>query len=361
MKISRIIVALLVLLGVSVHTHGIVNGYETPDCSGDFVIADSLATLIYWDGKEFNGKVWNFESYQKLTDIEDGEDEENIGDCIRFSSSPLYASLIQQAKVYKPVFLPAFILRLEGDFDAEKNQKLLDLWKQKTMHNPYINGQALPHTNTIFSSETPAEWDTTQPGYFYTENNKTYRVYGEVIVDDPLKINIYAHNIRIKANSEDIDFEDFVISTQMEEHIHALQIKALETDLRNELAGKPKEYQLNEEEFQVLFKIVIKAEKLIMDKEAKEFRQNVLFPYVFGRPAPMILDPEFTIPNDYEENRKKFRELAIKNISENADISEMIEYTKLLVDWIVELETPTSVVNPDYRKQQEREDSEEHE
>jgi len=357
MKISRIIVALLVLLGVSVHTHGIVNGYETPDCSGDFVIADSLATLIYWDGKEYNGKVWNFESYQKLIDIEDDiEDDENIGDCIRFSSSPPNTSPVDQATVYKPIFLPAFIPRLEGDFDAESNQKLLDLWKQKTINNPYINGQALPHTNTIFSSETPAEWDTTQGVYDITIGGESFHVLGKVTIGDPIKINIYAHNIRISANSEDIDFEDLVISTQMEEHIHALQVKALETDLQNELAEK--EIQLNEEKFYKLLKDVYKVSKVAIEVEAKEFRQNALFPYVTGRPAPMILDPEVTIPDDHHEKLEEYRELAIKVASETASLLEKVRYRYLKRNYFDKLNRPASVRNPDYKRQPEPEDSE---
>lgn len=144
-----------------------------------------------------------------------------------------------------------------------------------------------------------------------------------MIVGDPLKINIYAHNIRFVANSEDIDFEDLVISTQMEEHIHALQIKAIETDLKNELAEK--EIQLDEEKIQEVLADLNTAEELIMEVGAKEFRQNVLFPYVTGRPAPVILDPEFTIPDDYHENRETVRELAIKYVSESASLIEKLQ------------------------------------
>lgn len=125
MKVYRLVVALLVLLGASTHTHGVVNGYETPDCSGDFVIADSLETLRHWHGKKFNGKVWRFKSYQTVIDI---EDDESVGDCMRFTSSYPIIVPDEPVKDPKPIFLPAFIPRLEGDFDAEKNQKLLDLW-----------------------------------------------------------------------------------------------------------------------------------------------------------------------------------------------------------------------------------------
>lgn len=95
-----------------------------------------------------------------------------------------------------------------------------------------------------------------------------------------------------------------------------------------------------------------------MEIEAKEFRQNVLFPYVFGRPAPLILDPEVTIPDDHHEKLEEYRELAIKVASEKASLLEKVRYRYLKRNYFDKLNRPASVRNPDYKRQPEPEDSE---
>lgn len=349
MKIYRLIVVLLVLLVATTHAYGVVRGYENERCKGEFAIAADVATLLYWDGKKINGKVWHFKSYIKLpnTDTCHPLTGQSISDKTIAPSAP--------AGIPNPIFIPAFIPRIAGDFDADANQTLLDVWQEKTDDIPYITGWVGETTRTTWSSITPAEWDT-------EAFPPTVTMHAEVLADrDPLRINIYVDNIRRDAAAEDISFNDLVIDVQMEEHIHALQITTLKENIKNELEQLPDDFELpNDFNFQELLQTLLIADELIMEVEAKTFIHEIIYPYVFGRPSPTKIDPKFTIPDDYYEKRLKFHQLAKKLHYGTIKQPEAIKY-KELIEYFSSLPQVGSVKNPDYEKQVEPEDSEQHE
>ena len=58
------IVVLLIVLGVSAYGEGRVRGYETTDCTGQFLEAGSLGELDeYHDQEDGFGNTWHFESF----------------------------------------------------------------------------------------------------------------------------------------------------------------------------------------------------------------------------------------------------------------------------------------------------------
>lgn len=108
---------------------------------------------------------------------------------------------------------------------------------------------------------------------------------------------------------------------------------------------------------------MLAADNLMYEQEAKEFIAEIMFPYLYGTEAPLI--PEVNIPDDYEENRLRFREL-IKKVYQPHDPNnplthpEALEY-KGLVKYFKDLAKEiraASRINPNYKKPATQDDEE---
>lgn len=235
MKIYRLLVTLLVLLVVSAHANAaIYRGFESDDCTGDFLIAGNYSSLIKQDGNEdIYGKVWNFISYDTVPSpypepkCHDFNKSGTIVDNTTIPPNP--------NNVSKPFIIlhPRAFPTLAGDFDAKANKTLLKSWQPATDSIEIIAN---------WQSKNGATWDSKIPYEWNTEAvPPTIYHYGKLAIDeDPIEARIYAHNIKRDSQANGIPFEDFTICIQMEEHIHALQIKHLYDYVKDNFPALPR-------------------------------------------------------------------------------------------------------------------------
>ncbi|MYF54130.1 MAG: hypothetical protein F4166_10050 [Gammaproteobacteria bacterium] len=324
MKVYWLIIPLLLFVGVSMYAD-IYRGYRTIDCTGEYLIADSLIDLYKQDGQEGpDGEVWNFESYIELPFIED---------CRRFSGTVSIIVKILLANDDTPpvVFLPApFPFTVPwADFDEEKNQELLDSWLPKAKKRR-ADWEGI-YSGATLSTEVTVEWKLNKDIQDETERNTLAQIDFE---KDPWEIEIFLRNIYVIANAHQIPPQHLIIYAQMEELIHAKQAKKLA-----ERDG------MSTDEFEG-FDL---ADFHAMEVEAKITIEEEVWPILYGILPPLLLEPLENNPafEDYWENREEYYELVEKE--RNGEIEEPdVERFEALKEYFRNLPLVGSRINQKY-------------
>ena len=327
MKIPHWIAVLTLLASVSLYAEVYV-GYQTSDCSKekDFVIAGSVQELKKYDNQNDD---WTLRSYKRVDPPED---------CVEYTGSVKSPFVTpgslpdntEAAVVFIPAPFPVEIL--SSDFDAEKNQELLDSWQPETAKREPIATWVGPETDTMWTHITPYEWEIT--------SEPSGGTYGSLIFfEKPYKIKIYIETIYRDAKANNLPFEHVVMQVQMEEHIHAIQLDAEEND-----ADKLRK--------------LTRADEFAMDFEAKTLIQEVIWPYIYGMQPPYLMRP-VEKPADYDANREEYNELWVKdklyglNWFDNKRFLELDEY------FTDDVPKVNSYPNPNYEGESNTGDEEE--
>ena len=288
MKVYWLIIPLLLFVGVSTYAD-IYRGYRTIDCTGEYLIADSLIDLYKQDGQEGpDGEVWNFESYIELPFIEE---------CRKFSGTVAIIVKILLANDDTPpvVFLPVpipFTIPF-ADFDEKANQKLLDSWLEKAVERlPDWRGT---ESTATLATEIEVEWKINKTlNDPETEHGRLAQIDFK---KEPWEIELFLDNIYKKAMVHKIPPEHLIILAQMEEIIHAKQGAALDP-WEDGTGYDPR------------------ADPIAMEVEAKLDIENKFWPILYGMYPPMIMViPDPPVDKNYHKKREAFHKLVKKLIN----------------------------------------------
>ena len=324
MKTHKIIVPLLLILFIGVNTQesgeGIHRGYESLDCTGEFLIAASFIDLVRQDGrKDSNGKVWNFKTYIRLPSIDECEDFDKSGTIIG-------KKIVVSPDNYKPVvFLPApipFTIPF-ADFDEEANQKLLDSWLDKAVERlPDWRGT---ESTATLATEIEVEWKINKTlNDPETEHGRLAQIDFK---KEPWEIELFLDNIYKKAMVHKIPPEHLIILAQMEEIIHAKQGAALDP-WEDGTGYDPR------------------ADPIAMEVEAKLDIENKFWPILYGMYPPMIMViPDPPVDKNYHKNREEFHKLVKKLINKGKLKREDVRTYDRLLEYFETLNETTQIVS----------------
>ena len=331
MKILHWIAVLTLLASVSLYAEVYV-GYQTSNCSKEkeFVIAGSVEELEKYDNQNDD---WVLRSYRRVSPPEDCVEYTGSEDVKKNFVTPRSLPANTEAPV---VFIPhPFpVPIIWNDFDAEKNQELLDSWLPETAHREPIANWVGTESDATWSTHTPAEAEWSAPAV--PKFGEPLTVLGRVdFSTSPWKIEIYAERIYRRAQANGIPEEHLLKNTQMEEYIYVLQGKAAQKMGRN---------------------VGTVADKFAWEVEAKLLRQEIIWPYLYGTLPPMLLDSSTAVKDpDYDENREKFHELD-KKLSKHGKLigSDAEEYLELLGYFnTINANLVASRINPNYEGEEE--------
>lgn len=330
MKTHRWIAVLTILTSVSIYAEvEVYRGYQTEGdkkCTEEFVIAGSIKELEKHDKQNDD---WTLRSYKRV--VPPGECEEYTG-----TPSPIFVSpaSLPDNTAAPVVFIPTpFPVRmLSSDFDAKKNQELLNSWQPRTTEIPPIAAWVGPETDTMWTHITPYLWEITrEPGD---------GSYAKLIFDEkPYKIKIYIENIYRDAQANNLPLEHLIIQAQMEEHIHAIQLDAEEND-----GDKLRKLTL--------------ADEFAVEMEAKLLIEEIIWPYLYGMQPPYLMR-RVEKPADYDDKRKEYNDLWVKEKGQGLNILEQYRLYALEKYFKNDVPKVTSYPNPHYEGESNTGDEEE--
>ncbi|MCY3626922.1 MAG: hypothetical protein OXG88_04705 [Gammaproteobacteria bacterium] len=308
MKTHKIIVVLLILLTVSAYATGNpVRGYETTDCTGEYLEVSNFEEL--WDvhkKADENGNIrWEFKSYNyvaRLSSCYDFTKEaavvetrpKNSGRTVVGSSTGGGAG---GGSSGEPISLLAIKNALElANFDEDKNEELFECWHEKAADLDAVKEWVGKWTDTKWTTEYDADihWKIAS----YPDPNNPERRGLTELTGDPesgevgIKITLYKNKINQWATHFNIPFNHFVKHIQIEEYIHALQTLTEAKD-RDLIYGPTK------------------ADKFAYELEAKLFRSK-FWSAILGNAAPFH-PPANETPKQYDKDRERYNELFLKN------------------------------------------------
>ncbi|MCY3628286.1 MAG: hypothetical protein OXG88_11715 [Gammaproteobacteria bacterium] len=333
MKTHRWIAVLIILTSASIYAE-VYRGYQTEGdkkCTGEFVIAGSIKELEKYDNQNDD---WTLRSYKRV--VPPGVCEEYTGTItIEEGDTIITPSLLDDpsaapAVVFIPTPFP--VPMLSSDFDAKKNQKLLDSWQPRTSEIPPIAAWIGTETDTMWTHITPYEWEITrEPGD---------GSYAKLISDEkPYKIKIYIENIYRAAQANNLPPEHLIIQAQMEEHIHAIQLDAEEND-----GDKLRKLTL--------------ADEFAVEMEAKLLIQEIIWPYLYGMQPPYLMRL-VEKPDDYDQKRDEYNDLWVKEKQQGLNILEQYRLYALEKYFKNDVPKVTSYPNPRYEGESNTGDEEE--
>lgn len=304
MKLPYLIAVFTLLVSVSLYAL-VYGGYQTLDCSigESHITAGSVDQLERYDDQNND---FELKSYRILSP--------NLGECVQYTDSssedvdvveggPNFTPGMDPGKTKAVVFIPqpfpvAFLVQ---DFDAEKNQELLDDWQSKTNIAPIVNWVGI-ETGIKWTAITPYEWEITR--------EPLLGAFGRVNwLKNPPKIEMWIENIYREAKANNLPFEHVVMQIQMEEHIHALQADTEENDGDKLKRPTP-------------------ADIFAMEVEAKTFIQEIIWPYVYGMQPPYLMRP-VEKPADYDDNREEYNKLRSDLITYGLNGIQRLRYNYL--------------------------------
>ena len=337
MKTHRWIAVLIILTSVSLYAEvevEVYNGYQTSNCSEEkeFVIAGSVEELKKY---HYQNDDWTLRSYKRVAppgECKEYTGSEDVQDT--FVTPAALPDNTEAPVVFIPAPFPVPILW--DNFDAEKNQELLDSWLPETEKRAPIATWVGVYSGATWSTSVSVEWKVG------TSADHEHAAHID-FEPNPWEISVFPERIYRKAKANGIPPEHLVIQAQMEEHIHALQGKA-----RAEVYGK------SEDEFEG-FSI---ADSHAMEVEAKSSIQTIIWPFLYGMLPPLVLEPLENNPafEDYWENRKEYFELLEKEVEEvtKADRNRFKE----LQEYFINLPPVKSRINLDYEGKEGDEEAE---
>lgn len=237
MKINHVIVFLLILLGVSAYGEGRVRGFETNNCSGNFLEVRSLGVLgeYHEHKKEIFGKTWYFKSYQYVDDSDqtcheyDLEEIEVIGQRLPGSSS---GSGVSGSSSGSGGSQPSQGARgVDGqpnpaeEFTDEINEELKECWVEKLEETGTVENWTGNFAEETWSTDTGATWQVSRG------NNGALGYTEATAVGTEVSIDVFIYPDAIYAQSQgnygsvSPTMEHIAIYTQMHEYAHVLQYR----------------------------------------------------------------------------------------------------------------------------------------
>ena len=320
MKINHVIVFLLILLGVSAYGEGRVRGFETNNCSGNFLEVRSLGVLgeYHEHKKEIFGKTWYFKSYLYVDDSDqtchkyDLEEIEVIGQRLPGSSSGSgvsgggSSSGSGGSQPSQPSHGVGGPRDPADEFTDEMNEQLKDCWVEDLDAIESVTNWEGEETGSTWSNDPDASWtvDPTDRG-----------TMGVVNSDDEGNIMAYIFptNIRQVATSRNIVFQHMVLYAQMHEYVHVLQW----THYQNENDGDdPPPYEY-------------------FDMERENYNTvNDWWRARFDSGPPILSDANTrSLPRGFRNNQRRYEELEAKlangeslTSNEQAEMDQLAEW-----------------------------------
>ena len=341
MKITKIIVVLLILLGVSTYAlDSRVRGYETDDCTGSYLEAGSFSELKEWHNQTDSfGNTWHFESYIYVEDADKCHDfnmphvivkgtrlpddswdvDDTNGDAGRGGSTNTFDGPV----IYKD--------NPGKDFDATESQELVECLDTATADMEW-KGDYTNATWIADAENRKDKWSVTDDDSW--EYDKFgFAEYGDNNVKN-FEINVAMHGINMGdiAKAEGISFRHMLIYWHLHELVHVMQAEHERNDGDNQY--KPSEHYYD---------------KFLRELEAIEGVDEI-WRKLFGEDFdPPFLRPEYLF--DYDEKRNRVKELLEKQAAGTLSEDEKKELKNLQLE-LYELhhgELPKAEVNKYYK------------